>query len=494
MHDVVSAIAEQTGRGPDRIALRVAEREHTYAELWRAAGSVAARLGPRPGRVGLVFRREFPTYAAYLGILRAGGAVLPIGPRWPQKRIREVLDHAAPATVLVDGEVPDPATFEGVRLVSAADHLDGTGPAPAGVEAEPGQEAYVLHTSGSTGRPKGVPVDHRALRAYLTHVIDRYELGPGCRMAQAADLTFDGSVFEILAAWASGAGLVAAAGHSWRSPARFLAEHAITHLDTVPSVIAIARRMRTLGPGALPDLRWSMFGGEQLTYEAAAAWRAAAPGSVVENIYGPTELAGVCVSYRMPDDPTLWPDTGNGTVPIGTVYPHLEETVLDPAGLPADDGELCVRGPQRFAGYVDPADDRGRFLRGPAPHAPVVGRPAPEDWYRTGDRVRRQDGLLVHWGRVDRQVKLRGHRVELDEVEAAVRGRAGVREAAVVVVDSQLVATYTTDTADGVTGGDLRAHVAALLPDYMVPVVWRQMDELPLTQNGKLDRALLERA
>ncbi|UYM23746.1 hypothetical protein NQP46_09905 [Streptomyces albus] len=150
-----------------------------------------------------------------------------------------------------------------------------------------------------------------------------------------------------------------------------------------------------------------------------------------------------------------------------------------------------MRGPQRFAGYVDPADDTGRFLRGEAPHTAVAGRPAPEDWYRTGDRVRRRDGLLVHWGRVDRQVKLRGHRVELDEVEAAVRGRAGVREAAVVVVDSQLVATYT---ADGVTGTDLRAHVASLLPDYMVPVVWRQVDDLPLSQNGKLDRALLERA
>ncbi|MFI8252859.1 AMP-binding protein [Streptomyces filamentosus] len=493
MHDVVSAIEEQAGRGPDRIALRVAEREHTYAELWRAAGAIAARLGPRPGRVGLLFRRDLPTYAAYLGILRAGGAVLPIGPRWPRQRVRDVLAHAAPATVLADGGDPDPETYAGTRLLSAADHLEGGGRPPAG-EAEPGQEAYVLHTSGSTGRPKGVPVDHRALRAYLGHVVERYELGPGCRMAQAADLTFDASVFEILAAWTSGATLVAAAGHSWRSPVRFLAENAVTHLDTVPSVIAIARRMRTLAPGSLPDLRWSMFGGEQLTYEAAAAWRAAAPGSVVENNYGPTELAGVCVNYRLPDDPALWPDTGNGTVPIGTVYPHLEEIVLGPDGLPADDGELCVRGPQRFAGYVDPADDAGRFLSGPAPHGPVGGRPAPGDWYRTGDRVRRQDGLLVHWGRIDRQVKLRGHRVELDEVEAAVRGRAGVREAAVVVVDSQLVATYTTDTADGVSGNDLRAHVAALLPDYMVPVVWRQVDDLPLTQNGKLDRALLERA
>ncbi|MFD9457289.1 AMP-binding protein [Streptomyces sp. NPDC059985] len=490
MHDVVTAIEEQVGCGPDRIALRVADQEHTYAELWRAAGGIASRLGPRPGRVGLVFRREFPTYAAYLGILRAGGAVLPIGQRWPAKRVREVLDGAAPGTVLVDGDGADPAVYEGVRLLSAAEPI-GDREHLAGGVASLAQEAYVLHTSGSTGRPKGVPVDHRALSAYLTYVVDRYELGPGCRMAQAADLTFDASVFEILAAWASGATLVVAAGRSWRAPVRFLAEHGITHLDTVPSVIGIARRMRALGPGVLPELRWSMFGGEQLTYDAASAWSAAAPGSVVENNYGPTELAGVCVNYRLPRDPALWPETDNGTVPIGTAYPHLEEVVLSPEGFLAVDGELCVRGPQRFAGYVDPADDAGRFLRGAAPHVSVDGRPAPEDWYRTGDRVRRQDGLLVHRGRVDRQVKLRGYRVELDEVEAAVRGRAGVREVAVVVVDSQLVATYA---ADGVTGADLRAHVASLVPDYMVPAVWRQVETLPLTQSGKLDRVFLERA
>ncbi|UYM23747.1 AMP-binding protein [Streptomyces albus] len=199
----MSAIEEQVGLGPDRIALRVAEQSHTYAELWRAAGGIAASLGPRPGRVGLVFRREFPTYAAYLGILRAGGTVLPIGPRWPEKRVREVLDTAAPATVVVDGDAADPAAYAGARLLSAARHAEGLSPA-GGMRGDARRRGIRAVHVGLHWQTQGVPVDHRALRAYLAHVIDRYELGHDCRMAQAADLTFDASVFEILAAWTAG--------------------------------------------------------------------------------------------------------------------------------------------------------------------------------------------------------------------------------------------------------------------------------------------------
>jgi len=207
--------------------------------------------------------------------------------------------------------------------------------------------------------------------------------------------------------------------------------------------------------------------------------------------YGPTELAGVCANHRLPDDPADWLPTGNGTVPIGAVYPHLESVLVGPDGRPADEGELCVRGVQRFPGYVDPAANAGRFFREDGGFAVVRGAPRPDDWYRTGDRVRREHGALVHLGRVDRQVKLRGYRVELDEVEAAVRSHPAVREAAVLVADAQLVAVYAAD-ADGPASAELRGHVAARLPDYMVPVTWRRVDRLPTNQNGKLDRTALE--
>ncbi|GGZ70782.1 AMP-binding protein [Streptomyces echinoruber] len=501
MHDVVSAIAEQVGRRPAAPALRIGDQGFTYAELWARAGEVAGWLGPGPGRVGLRFAKDFPTYAAYLGILRAGGAVLPISTRWPQSRVTDILREAAPALVLVDGPSSGSSSRPSAGLGTAGGtrhqpltDLIGAG-ARGGVGARvpdspaAADEAYLLYTSGSTGKPKGVPVTHGALARYLTHVVELYELGPGCRMAQAADLTFDASVFEMLSAWASGATAVVAARRAWLSPVRFLREYGITHLDTVPSVITLARRTRSLTPGSLPELRWSMFGGEQLTYDAVSAWREAAPGSVIENNYGPTELTGVCANHRLPRDPADWVPTANGTVPIGRVYPHLESVVLGADGTAADEGELCVRGAQRFSGYVDPADNAGRFLRGGPPWTSVTGAPEPGDWYRTGDRVRQEHGLLVHRGRIDRQVKLRGYRVELDEVEAALRSHPAVREAAVLVADAQLVAVYV---ADGLPSADLRKHAATLLPDYMVPVTWRSMDSLPLNQNGKLDRAVLE--
>ncbi|MEV8093595.1 AMP-binding protein [Kitasatospora sp. NPDC085879] len=489
MRDIVTAVEEAVVRHPDLPALRIDGRDVSYAELWEGSSAVAARLGPQPGRVGLRFDKSLHTYTAYLGILRSGGAVLPISPRWPESRVADIVREARPALLLADSAEPVPAEAAGVRQVRPAD-LPAAGPV-AGGDRPPEGEAYLIYTSGSTGRPKGVPVTHAALAGYLGHVVDLYELGPGARVAQAADLSFDASVFEILASWASGATLVVAGFRAWLSPVRFLAEHAITHLDTVPSVIALARRTRALKPGSLPDLRWSMFSGEQLTFEAAAAWKAAAPHGVIENNYGPTELAGVCANHRLPDDPADWLPTGNGTVPIGAVYPHLESVLVGPDGRPADEGELCVRGVQRFPGYVDPAANAGRFFREDGGFAVVRGAPRPDDWYRTGDRVRREHGALVHLGRVDRQVKLRGYRVELDEVEAAVRSHPAVREAAVLVADAQLVAVYAAD-ADGPASAELRGHVAARLPDYMVPVTWRRVDRLPTNQNGKLDRTALE--
>ncbi|RFU86635.1 D-alanine--poly(phosphoribitol) ligase [Streptomyces triticagri] len=487
MRDIVSAIEETASRYPDLSALRIGRQELSYADLWDWSGRIAAAFGARPGRVGLSFAKSPETYAAYLGVLRAGGAVLPLSSRWPTSRVAHIVSEATPERILIDAAGSDPDAYRGVTIHQIAD-LAGGG-AAARVEIKSADEAYLIYTSGSTGKPKGVPVRHGSLADYITHVVDLYELGPGARMAQVADLTFDASVFEIFAAWASGATVVVAAGLAWMAPVRFLREYSITHLDTVPSVISLAQGTRSLRPAALPELRWSMFSGEQLTYEAASAWKESALGSVIENNYGPTELAGVCARYRLPADSAQWTATSNATVPIGSVYPHLESLILGPDGTAAEEGELCVRGGQRLSSYVDPADNVGRFVSGLPPYALLGDAPGPDDWYRTGDRVRMEHGQLVHLGRVDRQVKLRGYRVELDEVESAVRSHRAVREAAVVMAGSQLVAVYTGSPLEA---SELKRHVAELVPDYMVPVSWEQRDTLPLNQNGKLDRASLE--
>ncbi|UBU11346.1 AMP-binding protein [Nonomuraea gerenzanensis] len=486
MHDIVARIEETAGRCRSLTALSLEDGDLTYGELWALSSVVSGHVAPLLGgtrRVALRGDRSALTYAAYLGVLRAGGAVLPMSPRWPDARTADVVRAAEPDLVLLNGP-PAPRLPPGVPVLTVS--TEGARAAVSGPGLD--DDAYVIYTSGSTGTPKGVPITHRALARYLGHVCPLYELGPGDRVAQAAELTFDASVFELLATWATGATLVVAGQRTWLSPVRFLRDQRISHLDTVPSIITLARRTRTLTEGCLPDLRWSMFSGEQLDYAAVAAWRSAVGANVIENNYGPTELAGVCANHRLPASADDWIPTGNGTVPIGRVYGHLDSVVLDGGGVVAEEGELCVRGGQRFSGYVDPGDNAGRFLRGDGPYEVVDGVPEGGDWYRTGDRVRWESGVLVHLGRLDRQVKLRGYRVELDEVEAVVRGHGGVKEVAVVVVDAQLVAVYV---GEELAAGELRRHVGARVPDYMVPVVWRRVAALPLTSSGKVDRGAL---
>ncbi|MFD8820448.1 AMP-binding protein, partial [Streptomyces sp. NPDC059627] len=360
--------------------------------------------------------------------------------------------------------------------------------------------AYIVFTSGSTGTPKGVPVLQRNAAAMLDHATDRYGIGPGSRVSQSFDLTFDPTAWDMFTAWSTGAALVVPARSELVRPARFIREHRVTHWFSVPSVITYARRLRDLGPDSMPGLRWTLFGGEPLTLEQATAWREAAPGSVLENLYGPTELTVSCTQYRLPADPAHWPATANGTVPIGTPYPHLDALVLDDDGREADEGELCLRGPQRFPGYLDPAENPGRFVRFDGGRATVYddrAAPGAELYYRTGDRVRRgADGALLHLGRLDQQVKIRGHRVELGDIEAALRTAAGVAEAVVAVVrpagepEPSLAAAYTGTAQDPLA---LRAHLAGRLPVYMLPRGFTHLDAFPLNANRKIDRRAVGR-
>jgi acyl-CoA synthetase (AMP-forming)/AMP-acid ligase II len=254
--------------------------------------------------------------------------------------------------------------------------------------------------------------------------------------------------------------------------------------------------MRGLKPGCMPAMRKSAFIGEPLTLQQARAWQAAAPNGVVVNIYGPTELTVSCTEYTLPADVADWPHPANGTVPIGTTYPDMEYVVLGDDGRPAAEGELCFRGSQRFDGYLDPANNVGRFLRFDGQVAVVYDGSTSltdEVWYRTGDRVRHLGDQLVHLGRLDHQVKVRGYRVELGEIEAALRDQPGVRDAVVLPMpsadgDVELEAVCTGEVLN------IKERLDALrsrIPSYMVPRAVTFVDELPLNQNGKIDRKVL---
>ncbi|MFI7026188.1 amino acid adenylation domain-containing protein [Micromonospora sp. NPDC049900] len=472
-------------RSPEEIALEVGAEAVTYRRLDDLVAHLAGRLchpdGRRPAAVGLLAARSLPAYVGYLAALRVGAVVVPLNPTFPASRNVQVCRGGGVEVVVVDetgvAVAADLSARTGAVPVRLDDSRDGTPVPPTG--GAPDDVAYTLFTSGSTGRPKGVPIRHRNVDAYLAYCLDRYPIGPGDRLSQNFDLTFDPSVFDMFVAWGSGATLVVPQPDEVLTPVRFVNDRGITGWFSVPSVVSLARRMRMLSPGAMPGLRYSLFAGEPLTLEQARAWAEAAPNSVLENLYGPTELTVTCTGHRLPAEVADWPVTSNGTVPIGEVYPHLDAILRSETGeIVDDDGELCVRGPQCFTGYADPADDTDRFV-------------THDGWryYRTGDRVRREDGVLVHHGRLDDQVKMHGYRIELGEIEMVLRGHPGVQDAVVLALGAGertcLEAVYTG--TEGI-GGELRRSCADRLPGYMVPSRVHHVPALPTNANGKTDR------
>jgi amino acid adenylation domain-containing protein len=474
--------AESVARFGDHVALEIGDERLTYAELSDLVDRIASVLvRGKHERVGLLAARGAVTYAGYLAVQRLGATVVPLNPTFPEARNQAIIEAANLDQVLTeDCDLSMPARAIAPRT-----------PAPHDV-------AYILFTSGSTGAPKGVPIQHHNVAAYLEHVIPTYEVGPGCRLSQTFDTTFDVSVFDMFVAWGSGATLVVPT-RQLLAPARFVARREITHWCSVPSTVSLAQGLRGLRPGSMPTLRKSAFIGEAFTLQQAQAWQDAAPNSALINLYGPTELTVSCTEYTLPTSRTDWPRPANGTVPIGVAYSNMEYVVLGEHGRQADEGELCFRGPQRFPGYLDPGHNVGRFLQFDGNVAIAYDGTTPltdEHWYRTGDRVRHSAGQLVHLGRLDHQVQVRGYRVELGEIEAALRDQPGVRDAVALALPDVngefcLEAVCTGATLDA---AKLLAALRSRLPSYMVPRRVTFLDELPRNDNGKTDRqALLSR-
>ncbi|WP_436498500.1 non-ribosomal peptide synthase/polyketide synthase [Actinokineospora sp. HUAS TT18] len=450
----------QAARTPDAVAVVFGHTTLTYAELDAAANRLAHRLiaeGAGPERiVALTLPRSADTVVAILAVGKAGAAFLPVDPTLPAGRIEFLLRDAAPVTVL--DQIGDTAGYP------------DTAP---GVVVRPEHAAYVIYTSGSTGKPKGVVVHHGGL-ANLFH--DHAAELPGHgrdRFALTATFSFDTAIEGLL---------FLAAGHELHvigenlrldpeALVAYLTERAVTVVDLTPTYAA------QLVPAGLLDapLRLLMLGGEA-TPESLWRETAARPGLEAVNYYGPTECSVDATVCR----------TSDAERPlIGRPLRNLRAYVLDenldplPPGVP---GELHLAGPQLARGYLDrPGLTAERFIANPF----GGGR-----MYRTGDRVRwTADGRLDYLGRVDDQVKIRGFRIEPGEVAAVLREQPGVRDAAVVAhadtAGHRLVAYVVGEP------GDLRADLARVLPDYLVPAAFVTLDALPLSSSGKLDRRAL---
>lgn len=503
---------------PQRPALVVGTESWSYEGLLRASAAIAAVLQEHtpadgPPWTAVFGHRSFVAYAGVLGALLRGHGYVPLNRKFPVMRTKAMFERSRCRAVVIDNEsltqldelldgAPDGTLIvapelEAVRELQSrfSNHLILGRDAMKDVEAptlrQPDMDdvAYLLFTSGSTGEPKGVMVTHRNAAPFVHAMADRYGLNEDDRCSQTFDLTFDLSVFDLFVAWERGACVYCPPDKTLLKPGRYIREQELTLWFSVPSTGMFLQRFGMLKPNSYPSLRWSLFCGEALPVELAEVWAAAAPHSIVENLYGPTEATIACTLYRWEGERSR-DESRLGLVPIGHATPGMSALVADGELQEVGDeeeGELLVAGPQVALGYLDdPERTRSAFVVPP-------GRA--ETHYRTGDRVvRGANGVLHYLGRLDHQVQVHGHRVELGEVESAIRDATGTAAVALgwPVTESGvagIVAFVAGEDAFDLTG--LRAKLAARLPDYMLPREVHVLPELPLNANGKFDRSAL---
>ncbi len=495
---LLEGFVRSSERFPERPALEVAGETLTYGELrLRAAGigAAIAKCSPAgaPPLTAVFASRSTTAFTGVLGALWAGHGYVPLNPSFPVHRCREMLLRSGCRTLVVDGAAAAQLEelLDGVEQppeIIAPDEV-GSLPGDGFAPVAPSEDAiaYLLFTSGSTGRPKGVGVAHRNAVAFIAAAIERYGIDEHDRCSQTFDMTFDLSVFDMFVAWDRGACLCCPSERQLMAPSRFIRDSELTVWFSVPSVGAFMRKLRMLKPDSYPSLRWSLFCGEPLPAELAQAWAAAAPASVVENLYGPTEATIACTVQRY----TPGENEGevNGVVAIGEPLGETRTLVAGPdlrEVEPGADGELLVTGPQVTPGYwQDPEKTAAAFVLPPD---------CEEIHYRTGDRVRRPlhpGEPLSYLGRMDHQIKVLGHRVELGEIEAVLREESGIDAAIAIgwpLNDSGAggIAAFLGDL--DLDPDALREALTERLPDYMVPRRFELLEELPLNANGKFDR------
>ena len=446
-------------------------------------------------------------YAAVLGALKAGACWVPLNTAFPQERLRHLLTVLQPLAIIAD-ESTIATTRTALEQMPAASPLillgsnDARGSATFDQRAVDAQSrerpslrdltaedlAYIIFTSGSTGVPKGVMVRHRNTSEFLSLCRSFFDIAPGSRFAHFSDLTFDPSIFDMFHCWQTRGTLVPANRRAYRiDPARFLIDQRINVLFAVPTMLASVRDSGQLQNAALASVRHLLLTGEPAPPQLVRDWYAAHPETTIYNMYGPTETSIVSHWCRIP---RALPR--QDSVPVGTPLPGMRVTLLDGDQPVASGGvgESFVCGSQVSAGYwADPLQTEKAFVSDPVGGNPHVKA------YRTGDLLRQEGGLYYYVGRVDSQVKVRGHRVELGEVENTLLANDAVRKAAVVFVErpgtpSCLVAFVDVDS--DVSPAALRDYLVQRLPTYMVPgLIVPKAGDMPTGATGKIDRGAL---
>ena len=478
----------QVAATPHAVAVSCGTEQLTYTELNRQANQLACslqRLGVGPEvLVGICLERSIAMLVGVLGVLKAGGAFLPILPTTPHERLAFILGDARVAVVLTQDHVRDRLAIQSRPLVCLDTDWDriaresGENPISR-VSAE--NVAYVIYTSGSTGQPKGVLIAHRGIGSMIQAQIDTFDVQPQSRVLQFAPLSFDAAVSEIFMALLAGATLVIpTADDLLAGPPllELLREQAITTVTLPPSVLT------GLPNEALPRLHTLIVAGEACAAHLARHW---ADGRHFFNAYGPTE-ATVCTTIAEATGENWQPVIGR---PIANMQTYVLDTSMQPVAIGVP-GELYIGGIGLARGYLHRPDlTAEKFVAHPFSQDPAVRL------YKTGDLVRyRHNGAVEFLGRIDQQVKLRGFRIELEEIAATLRCHAHVHNSVVVVQtygenDQRLVAYIVPAQGAMPTSNQLRAFLQQKLPDYMVPSFYVVLEALPLTPHGKVDRRAL---
>lgn len=505
-YNLAKPFYESARRHPDRCAIHANGKELLYRDVLNQVLAVAGWLrsqGPAPKRVGILASRSADACVGILATAWVGATYVPINIALPEIGLLEILKRsgldalvadkagspllttkllaACPATILARRD-----SVPGKSSQPIADFSD-LSPSPAvtrPAHVESSKPGYILYTSGSTGTPKGVIVSVGAVEHLLRVLDSKYALRETDRVAEPTAITFDISVYNMFATWRAGASLFIIPQKQMMVASNYIKEHQLTVWFSVPSVATLLARMKMLRRGEFPALRQTFFCGEPLLASVATQWQKAAPSSTIVNMYGPTEATVMCTGEDFGPECALTRDI----VAIGRPFKGMKAAIATSELKWVKDGspgELLLAGPQLAHGYLDdPVQTKSKFVR-------IDGK----RWYKTGDRARRDSNGVFHYlGRLDNQVKVLGYRIELEEVEFHLRKVTGCRLVAVVAWPrtegnpTGLIA-FVTNFKGSVS--KVKAGLAERLPAYMLPNRIHVRSEIPLNQNGKVDRNAL---
>jgi len=474
----------QVQQSPQNTAVIFNDTKLTYEELNRRANQCAHYLqsigvGPET-KVGLLMERGPALVVGLLGILKAGGAFLPLDPAYPADRVAFMLRDAGVQVLVTQKQLADKLSTDTMEVVYLDEIPDGSNENPRS-KLTPDSLVYMIYTSGSTGTPKGVLIEHRGLCNIARAQTRLFRVRPQDRVLQFASLSFDAAIFEVVLALANGATLCLAPRESLLPGAslnHLIDELGITTVTLPPSALAV------LPVEELLTLRNMIAAGEAVSAELVARW---IKGRHFFNGYGPTETT-IWTTLCECDDATVPPPIGR---PIDNTSVYLLDAYLQPVPI-GGRGEIYIGGVGVARGYLNlPELTAERFIPDPFSQRPGARL------YRTGDRGRlRRDGQIEFVGRIDHQVKLRGYRIELGEIEMTLGMHPNVRQAVVTAPEDRsgekrLVAYVELNDADQTSVDQLRSFLKTKLPEYMVPAAFVALDNLPLTPSGKVNRSAL---